>query len=715
MPFKTYAQGPDGGIDVKSDSLTPPAIIQCKHYKTNDSSKILKQAEAEASRWSHQDVSWFGFATSVDLSPKKYRDLVAKLSHLGTTEEHVWARGALNELLAKYPSIEKRHFKLWLSSYQALEQIVRPGQLVQSEALIERAFWKSKLFVETESYFGALEHLENSNFLTISGAPGVGKTTLAEIIAFNYATLGWKVVSLNETISEAWSYLTDLDEKVLFLYDDIFGQTTAAELAKNEPGNIANFVQALAGPGHQKSKILIVTTREQVLRTALSTGDDRLRREFDPSGVFRIEVKNMTLLEKARLLFNHLYYTYSIDESAEMREGLAASARYEEVLNHEAFNPRILESVIVRGRPSTPDDLYDQLAAALDNPDEIWAGSFSQLSELSTDILLLLASFRNGRLALSKLRDSALEGNARDLEASLRILEDTWVSIRRVANEARIEFVDPSRLDYIRRHLEDSRNLERALTLCSETYSILHLLSIIDRRHWAKSKRVIEKIHALGMEHVNKLAVHLNTTPASSESLKELVEILGIFSCLEPCPQLPKEFAELFDDSYQSIVSDGNNSFETELLLSVCNAVEDLSDWSDYKGPQLETSAAEWAVLAFDTCQSDFDVLLFLDLPRHVWKDALDQYSDTAISDILGTLVHNVAEMRDHETIGQSIENFEHISTELRIGIDLCPLHEMLSYSPDDEDFERYVSGSGAAVVDDKQSFDQFFAQLATS
>ena len=74
--------------------------------------------------------------------------------------------------------------------------------------------------------------------------PGIGKTTLAEILVINYLDMGYDLINISEDISEAYeSYNPQV--KQIFYYDDFLGQTSLEDkLGKNEDQRLIFFWRA---------------------------------------------------------------------------------------------------------------------------------------------------------------------------------------------------------------------------------------------------------------------------------------------------------------------------------------------------------------------------------------------------------------------------------------------------------------------------------------
>ena len=88
----------------------------------------------------------------------------------------------INNLLSQHPDIERQHFKLWLTSTPVLERVLQAGIFGDTEIQLDRIRQRLSRYVPNPSFERAQKLLDKTHFCIVAGIPGIGKTTLAEVL-----------------------------------------------------------------------------------------------------------------------------------------------------------------------------------------------------------------------------------------------------------------------------------------------------------------------------------------------------------------------------------------------------------------------------------------------------------------------------------------------------------------------------------------------------
>ena len=262
ITFESFKSGKDQGIDLRyARCLKNEIVVQCKHYKNSTFSNLIKSLKEEVKKIQKINPSRYIVTTSLALSPQNKERILSTCSPYITTTSDILGLDDLNDLIQKNKDVENNHFKLWMTSTNVLERILHSDIVNESIFKLEEITEKIKRFVPNPSLDKAHKILEKENCVVISGAPGVGKTTLAEMLIWEFVIKGYEFVNISENIREAFSlYSLDPNRKQIFYYDDFLGTTN---LTKNEDSSLILFISKI---NKSQNKKMILTTREYILQ-----------------------------------------------------------------------------------------------------------------------------------------------------------------------------------------------------------------------------------------------------------------------------------------------------------------------------------------------------------------------------------------------------------------------------------------------------------------
>ena len=467
LALQGYAPGRDQGIDLRQVAADATVtVVQCKHYLDSPWPTFMRAVRKEADRAQKLKADCYLFATSRALTPPQQDEVVQTLSPLGVTHHRVWDRGRLNDALSRHSEVERRHTKLWLSSTGVLDTILNAGRWQRGEATLDRVRDLAKFWVHTPAYDEVLNVLGREGVCVVYGPPGVGKTFLAEMVLLAAAAEGWSAVHLSGNIKEAWGALRADTTNQIFYCNDFLGEVQL-QVDKGEPTELANFIQRIRGL--QEHKRLIMTTREQILQEGTNEYD-ALRDRVDATAL-GVRMDRYPAGVRAEILFNHLYF--SMPEAD--RERIALDNRIATIVEHPAYNPRLIETALGASARGTADEKLAAIAQALDDPDRLWKTSFRKLSVLGRQILLAMATLPGRAWALRLIQSLVATDDLMGWPWALQSLESTWIVISGQRSDRHVAFANPSCLDYVLSVLDDApvaedlvrrvRSLEQGVSL----------------------------------------------------------------------------------------------------------------------------------------------------------------------------------------------------------------------------------------------------------
>lgn len=472
--FEAFGPGPDGGIDGRHAEDNGNVVLQAKHYVGSSFPQLKTAMKKERASIDQLESGRYILATSRHLSPANKAALAAVIGPALLRESDILDQGDLNQLLRAYPEVEKAHLKLWLSSTAVLQTIldavVHAGSHAFTASGKAEIAAKVKVYAPNPSLAQARAVLDNRHVLIVSGPPGVGKTTLAEILTFAYLREGWELVALR-SLEDGFERIDDTKKQVFF-FDDFLGSIALDHRAlAAKDSELARFMQRVRKSPNAR---FILTTRAYILNEARQWSERIADRRVELS-TYVLNLSSYTRAIRARILYNHLAIG-----GLPQRYVLALldSGKLPTIIDHENYNPRIMEWMtdVLGTEDIAPEDYPAAFIQTLDNPTQLWDKAFSK--HITTPARhLLVALFLSGPQGteIETLRtlfeafhaklcvDLGVARDPKDFEQSLKQLEGGFVAIE----DADVNFINPSVRDYLAGYLADGTLLPVAAATCT--------------------------------------------------------------------------------------------------------------------------------------------------------------------------------------------------------------------------------------------------------
>ena len=386
--LESFATGRDDGIDFRySQDTNYSLIVQCKHYASGFNKLLSNLKREELSKISQLSPQRYILATSTSLTPNQKQQILDLLKPYCLSTSDIFSKEDLNNLLGKHPQIERQHIKLWLQSATVLAEILNGRITNLTRIKLSEIVEKSKIFVKGRAFQRAYQVLEHENYCIISGIPGIGKSTLAQMLLMDLMRQGFDVYSISNSILDASSLLVP-GKKIAFYYDDFLGETRL-QLAKNEASDLLAFIAEVT---RNPDVRLILTTREYILEEAKIYSEKLQYSKFDLARC-TVNLSDYTDLDKGQILYNHLYFS-DLPESHKRK--VLENNFYEDIVAHPNFNPRIIEYVTKYAQRvsggTLAKDYPKVFLDSLNNPKDLWNHAFSSLADDKKIVLIALAS-----------------------------------------------------------------------------------------------------------------------------------------------------------------------------------------------------------------------------------------------------------------------------------------------------------------------------------
>jgi energy-coupling factor transporter ATP-binding protein EcfA2 len=260
---------------------------------------------------------------------------------------------------------------------------------------------KIRLYAPNPSFNAAHDILEDQHVLIVSGPPGVGKTTLAEILTYAYLAEGWDLSAIR-SLDDG---LTSIDDtkKQIFFFDDFLGKVALDRRALSQKdSDIARFIRRIQS---SKNARFILTTRAYILEEARHVSEYLADKRLDVTK-YTLDVGVYTREIRARILYNHLLIA-QVDQA--LIAVLIQSDELLRVVDHKNYNPRIIEwmtdSVHLKNIEAFkyPAAFVD----ALDHPQRLWEIAFrTHIQPRCQHLLLALFFCSEYGIEIEELRSS---------------------------------------------------------------------------------------------------------------------------------------------------------------------------------------------------------------------------------------------------------------------------------------------------------------------
>ena len=639
LRFEGFSAGPDGGVDGRHSTAGRSTILQAKHYSGSTFAllkSVMKRERAVIDRIRPEPRRYI-LATSRPITPKNKATLGKLIGPVLRRESDIFGPVDLNALIRKFPEIEKANIKLWLSGTGVLERLIRsPAHTftAMSRAEIEA---KVRVYAQNPSFKEARDKLEDTHVVIISGPPGVGKTTLAEMLAYAYIGEEWEFEAIR-SLDDGYAAIKDA-KKQIFFFDDFLGQVALdARGLSTKDSDLARFIRRVRKTPNAR---FILTTRAPVFEEARRVSEHLGSPSLDILK-YVLDVGIYTRRIRARILYNHLFVTLTAKEHI---RALWTKGAIQKIVDHKNYNPRIIEWMTdnLHTRDISAEQYPDAFIYALDNPHQLWDTSFRTHiaprcrhllftlffgAEYGTELDDLKQAFNPLHLAMCKVYNVAYD--AKDFEESLRILESGYISI----SGTRVSFINPSLRDYLTSYLDDSGLLAIFASVAQKVEWAASLW-----RHTQTSKSISAEQRLIVARAFKGIAQSFNRLPVMKPDPREPNVWRLHDLALADRTELLLEWYAVTDDA----------TFSDEAMMIAGEPNGGFSPWRDAPTflklvHSLRAGDNSDLPFAFDLSERIINSLVRM-FEGHIWADDLERMYDTIEAErvVLGDAIYEAA------------------------------------------------------------------------
>lgn len=484
--FERFKAGKDSGVDGRYFTNTgDEVVLQCKHWSNTPVKQLVYALTTiEKPKLQKLKPSRYLLAVSNQLSRADKKAISHALNPYIKSENDIYGKEDLNDLLKKHPLIERKHYKLWLHSTTVLGHMLNNAILGRSEFSIEEIIQNSARYVVTTNHEKALRTLENLGIIIVTGEPGIGKTTLANHLCLHYVSDGYTYIKIADDIREAET-IFDRDTKQIFYFDDFLGRNYLDALKGHEGSHVVHFINRVA---RNKNKRFVLTSRSTILNQG-KVLIDSLEHGNVRKNEYELKITSLTEMDKAQILYNHIWHS---GLKSEYIEQLYLDKRYKSIIKHRNYNPRLISYITDETRLDfcTPDNYWEYIMQSLTNPSQVWDNPFVAQQDDFGRTLVLLVVINGHPINESMLGDAYykylslpenqnLQGR-REFQANIRQLTGSFLNrIVAAGSSTKIDLFNPSIGDYVlQRYAEDTSTIRLAMLSLQNQQCIITLRSL---------------------------------------------------------------------------------------------------------------------------------------------------------------------------------------------------------------------------------------------
>lgn len=466
ISLQRFAAGKDGGIDLTDDVTTHNIVVQMKHYIKSTVSTLISKLREEIPKVKELSPQQYYVCCAKELTAANKKGIYELFKNYMDSEENILTLIDIDDFLSlpENTDILRKHYKLWLNSTDILSEISNQNIFIDCDSLLYDIEKDKHLFIQTLAYDECLEALDKYGTIMLLGAPGVGKTMTSKMLVLYYAANDYRIrYTTNGDISDIKKSLSvDKDKKEIVLLDDCLGQyyfnmkdTQAGEL-------IALLKYIHSNPNKKLIMNSRVTIFKEAQRQSIELGKMVEEKEFK---MYTINMDAITLKEKARIFYNHLYYQNLPDEYF---LSIVTDKGYWKIIRHPNYTPRIIEFVCLKSRYSTvtSEKYLAYILTVLENPKDIWENEYDhRLKEVDRILVSTLFSLTDTFISfelLKKCYNYRISTNPRvdktkdQFSETVSRLQGSFIKLIDVNSELHVGIINPSVNDFMSHRLKTS-------------------------------------------------------------------------------------------------------------------------------------------------------------------------------------------------------------------------------------------------------------------
>ena len=458
--LRIFAKGRDGGIDLTDNVANKNLVIQVKHYINSTYSNLKISLKKEIPKVKELNPKKYYICCGKELTAANINEIYKMFSNYMESDSNIITLKEIDNFLQdkNNEEIVRKNYKLWLHASGILNQILNQDIFIDCESLLCDIEDESKFFVQTRTYNKCLERLLNHRIIMMVGAPGVGKTITSKMLILYFAQLGYKVrYTTNGDISDLKKSLSsNKNAKEIVLLDDCLGQHyfNMKSTQEQELISLIKYIHI------NFNKLLIMNSRITIFNEAKERSEEfHIIIEGEKVVLHAINMDTISLIEKAKILYNHLKYK---NVPPTYYEDIRKDKGYLRIVNHRNYTPRIIEYITLESRLTIveSDQYFKYCMDKLDKPNDIWKNEFERrLTNIDRAFMSTLYSLTETLINIDVLKIcfnkrlesmNGIDNTINHFELTLNRLNSAMISIYDYKDTKHIGVINPSVNDYLK-------------------------------------------------------------------------------------------------------------------------------------------------------------------------------------------------------------------------------------------------------------------------
>jgi hypothetical protein len=302
--------------DKYNQSISGPSVFQCKFVSNSQIDKVgsaknlinAVDIECELIRQRIKVGKWrlpksYILLTNCHLSVATRAKIIARLNNcIQDCTVMLQGYSDICALLDNNPAIRISYPELMgiCEALRSIDTNITRDIAERTETALCQAQDVRKVFVATQAYYEALDKLNQYNFVVLTGAPEMGKTTIGRILGLAKYENKWDFLDCRN--SNDYFRVRDDTRSQLFFADDAFGSNSF------DPNSTLEWSRDIAKIIHRldAKHWFIWTSRSVPLNEALiQLKLDESFRNFPEPAKIIVNASNLTIGEKAQIFYRH--------------------------------------------------------------------------------------------------------------------------------------------------------------------------------------------------------------------------------------------------------------------------------------------------------------------------------------------------------------------------------------------------------------------------